>query len=234
MYARLWTFRNKLLALPVLSLQRTALSRLERGTVVPLPASAAPAPRRPSHAAADETPRKAVPRAVQCGGGPPPQTPRESVFGGVFAQRQFSRCSARAHPLRTTPPTEACTIHSKQRWGCGVQVPGTRGYRRWKAAASSHSAGAAQAQRTVRPLPRHQFSRSTGHAMDMRDSQRGSHPSSLPHPYVQSNVPSWGTHMTTKCVRHDTVHLGCKSWHSGHTPVCSFALLHYQAESQRY
>ena len=39
------------------------------------------------------------------------------------------------------PPTEACTIHSKQRRVCRVQDPGTRGYRRWKTANFSHSAG---------------------------------------------------------------------------------------------
>ena len=46
-------------------------------------------------------------------------------------------------PLQTTPPTEACMIHSKPHQGCRVQDPGTRGYRRWKTADFSHSAGTA-------------------------------------------------------------------------------------------
>ena len=41
------------------------------------------------------------------------------------------------------PPTEACMIHSKRHRGCGVQGPGTRGYRGWKTADFSHSAGTA-------------------------------------------------------------------------------------------
>ena len=38
------------------------------------------------------------------------------------------------------PPTEVCTIHSKQHRGCRVQDPGTRGYRGWKTADFWHSA----------------------------------------------------------------------------------------------
>ena len=47
-------------------------------------------------------------------------------MGGVFAQRYV------VYPGSTPanhPPTEACIIHSKLHRGCGVQVPGTRGYR---------------------------------------------------------------------------------------------------------
>ena len=36
--------------------------------------------------------------------------------------------------------------------GCCIQDPGTRGYRWWKTADFSHSAGTARAQRTVHPL----------------------------------------------------------------------------------
>ena len=43
-------------------------------------------------------------------------------------------------PLQTTRLTEACTIHSTQHRGCGIQDPGTRGYRWWKTADFSHSA----------------------------------------------------------------------------------------------
>ena len=41
------------------------------------------------------------------------------------------------------PPIEACMIHSKQHRGCRVQDPGTRGYRWWRTADFSHSAGTA-------------------------------------------------------------------------------------------
>ena len=41
------------------------------------------------------------------------------------------------------PPTEACMINSKQRRGCRVQDPGTRGNRFWKTANFSHSTGTA-------------------------------------------------------------------------------------------
>ena len=50
-------------------------------------------------------------------------------------------------PLHTPPPTEVCMIHSKQHRGCGSQDPGTRGHRRWKTAAFSHSA------RSALPVP---------------------------------------------------------------------------------
>ena len=43
-------------------------------------------------------------------------------------------------PLQTTPPPEACMIHSRQPRGGRIQDPGTRGYRRWNTAAVSHSA----------------------------------------------------------------------------------------------
>ena len=42
-------------------------------------------------------------------------------------------------PPENHPPTEACMIHSKQHRGCGVQDPGTRGYRWWKTADFAHS-----------------------------------------------------------------------------------------------
>ena len=46
-------------------------------------------------------------------------------------------------PPANHPPSEACVIHSKQHRGCGVQDPGTHGYRWWKTADFSHSAGTA-------------------------------------------------------------------------------------------
>ena len=68
-------------------------------------------------------------------------------FGGRFrtarAQRQSLRCLSREHPPELPPPTEACMIHSKGHRGCTVQDPGTCGYRRWKTADFSHSAGTA-------------------------------------------------------------------------------------------
>ena len=84
------------------------------------------------------------------GGGGHNASQRSSSFGGVFAQRQGLRCLSREHPLQTTPPppTEGCTIHSKQHRGCRNQDPGTRGYRRWKTADFSHSA------RTAHGAPR--------------------------------------------------------------------------------
>ena len=42
------------------------------------------------------------------------------------AQRQLLRRFSREHPLKPTPPTEACMIHSKQHRGCRTQGPGTR------------------------------------------------------------------------------------------------------------
>ena len=38
--------------------------------------------------------------------------------GTARAQRQLLRCLFQEHPLHTTPPTEACMIHSKQPRGC--------------------------------------------------------------------------------------------------------------------
>ena len=67
-------------------------------------------------------------------------------LGGVFAQRVRGANYCVVHPGNTPanhPPTEACTIHSKQHRRCRIQDLGTRGYRRWKAADFSHSAGAA-------------------------------------------------------------------------------------------
>ena len=46
-------------------------------------------------------------------------------------------------PPENHPPTEARAIHSKPHRGCRRQHPGTRGYRRWKTADFSHSAGTA-------------------------------------------------------------------------------------------
>ena len=67
--------------------------------------------------------------------------------GGVFAQRTRAApvitLRIPGTPRQTTPPTEACMIHSKQPRGCGIPDPATRGYRRWKTAAFSHSAGTA-------------------------------------------------------------------------------------------
>ena len=86
---------------------------------------------------------------MAAGGGKPPtfrtaRAQRAHRFRGRYrtarAQRRLLRCLPREHPCTPPPPTEACMIHSKQRRGCGVQVPGTRGYRRWKTAAFSHSA----------------------------------------------------------------------------------------------
>ena len=75
---------------------------------------------------------------------------RGGSLGGVFAQRGHSAGTAPiiallvpATPLKTTPPTEACMIHSKQHRGCRMQDPGTRGYRWWKTDDFSHSAGTA-------------------------------------------------------------------------------------------
>ena len=51
-------------------------------------------------------------------------------IGGVFAQRAHSANYYVVSPGNTPenhPPTEACTIHSKQHRGCRVQDPGTRG-----------------------------------------------------------------------------------------------------------
>ena len=66
-----------------------------------------------------------------------------SLNGGVFAQRGHSANHYVVY-LGSTPAhhprTEACMIHSKQHRGCGVQDPGTRGYRWWRTADFSHSA----------------------------------------------------------------------------------------------
>ena len=79
--------------------------------------------------------------------------------GGVFAQRGHSAHTAPiimlfspGTPLHTPPPTEACMIHSKQHRGCIIQGPGTHGYRRWRTAAFSHSAGAAPGAAPMDPL----------------------------------------------------------------------------------
>ena len=60
----------------------------------------------------------------------------------------YPRNTPENHP----PPTEACTIHSKQHRRCRFQDPGTRGYRWWKTAAFPHSAGSA---RCTPSAPRH-------------------------------------------------------------------------------
>ena len=52
-------------------------------------------------------------------------------FRTARVQRQSLRCLSREHPLQTTPPTEACMIHSNQHRGCRMQDPGTRGYQGW-------------------------------------------------------------------------------------------------------
>ena len=70
--------------------------------------------------------------------------------GGVFAQRSYG-----VYPGNTPahhPPTEACMIHSKQHRGCRIQDPGTRGYRGWKTADFSHSAGTAHSAPPVDTL----------------------------------------------------------------------------------
>ena len=62
--------------------------------------------------------------------------------GGVFAQRtaQLLLVSPKNIPCKPPPPTEVRMIHSNQHRGCGIQDPGTRGYRRWNTADVSHSA----------------------------------------------------------------------------------------------
>ena len=77
-------------------------------------------------------------------------------LGGVFAQRGHSANHYGVHPGNTPanhPPTEACMIHSKQHRGCGIEDPGTHGYRGGGGGTAdcSHSAGTVWAQRTVRP-----------------------------------------------------------------------------------
>ena len=52
------------------------------------------------------------------------------VPGGVFAQRAHSANYSGVYPGNTPanhPPAEACMIHSKQRQGCRIQDPRTRG-----------------------------------------------------------------------------------------------------------
>ena len=68
---------------------------------------------------------------------PPPPTETQKPQVGVAAQRGHSANSYVVYPGGTPanhPPTEACMIHSKQHRRCGVQDPGTRGYRWWKTA----------------------------------------------------------------------------------------------------
>ena len=63
-------------------------------------------------------------------------------FGGVFAQCMHSTNYYIVYPGNTPenhPPTEACTIDSKQHRGCRIQDPGARGSRWWKTADFSHS-----------------------------------------------------------------------------------------------
>ena len=64
-------------------------------------------------------------------------------FRTAQAQRGHSAHYHVVHPGNTPanhPPTEACTIHSTQHRGCGIQDLGTRGYRWWQTADFSHSA----------------------------------------------------------------------------------------------
>ena len=76
---------------------------------------------------------------------PSPSAPPR-LQGGVFAERAHSANYYAVYPGNTPEnhrPTEACMIHSKQHRGCRTQDPGTRGYRWWKTADVSHSAGTA-------------------------------------------------------------------------------------------
>ena len=75
---------------------------------------------------------------------------RGSLLRGRFRTAPMITLFIPGIPLQTTPPTDACMIHSKQRRGCGVQDPGTRGYRRWKTADFSHSARCAPIVTDVR------------------------------------------------------------------------------------
>ena len=92
-----------------------------------------------------------APMSVKVGGKRFELTPgyrggRESDQGGMFVQRVHSANYYGVYPGNTPenhPPTEACMIHSKPHRGCRVQDPGTRGYRGWKTADFSHSAGTA-------------------------------------------------------------------------------------------
>ena len=67
----------------------------------------------------------------------------EGTLWGRFRTAPITTMFIPGTPPANHPPTEACMIHSKQHRGCRSQGPGTRGYRGWKTADFSHSAGTA-------------------------------------------------------------------------------------------